>query len=161
MPMAISDLMTMTDHLQVSKVLGEFPLPDPSLVTESGFAYELRLRWRAQRNGRERLLSASYAILTAMEQKYGGGHRGKAADQIAVSGPILNKLGELTAREDPQHGRKYGKPGAAQKGPLSPDEFRCLEALIPRLLRRVTERDAGQQNLPQLTLAHLPPVQSH
>jgi hypothetical protein len=159
--MAISDLMAMTDHLQVSKVLGEFPPPDPSLVTESDFAYELRLRWRAQRDGRERLLSAGYAILTAIEQRNGGGNRGKAAGQIAVSQPLLNRLGELTAREDPQHGRAYGKHGAARRGSLSQDEIRWLEAVIPRLLRRVMERDAGQQNLQELTLAHFPAAGSH
>jgi hypothetical protein len=154
--MTVSDLTTMTDQIHISKVLGEFPLPDSTLATESDFAYELRLRWRAQRDGRERLLNAGYAVLTAITKRYGGGNLGKAADQIAVSRSILRKLGELTAREDPQHGRAHGKAGAAPVGQLSTEEISWIDAVIPRLLRRVTERDAGQPNLPELTLADLP-----
>ena len=49
------DVVALSDAVQVSRVLGEFPKPDPSLPTEGSVAYELRLRWRAQREGRERL----------------------------------------------------------------------------------------------------------
>jgi hypothetical protein len=40
---AIDDVVALSDALQVSRVLGEFPKPDPSLPTEGSVAYELRL----------------------------------------------------------------------------------------------------------------------
>ncbi len=52
---AIDDVVALSHAVQVSRVLGEFPKPDPSLPTEGSVAYELRLRWRARREGRERL----------------------------------------------------------------------------------------------------------
>jgi hypothetical protein len=69
---AIDEVVALSDAAQVSRVLGEFPKPDPSLPTEGGVAYELRLRWRAQREGRERLSGACYAILTGLESNLGG-----------------------------------------------------------------------------------------
>jgi hypothetical protein len=75
---AIDDVVALSDAVQVSRVLGEFPKPDPSLPTEGSVAYELRLRWRAQREGRERLSGACYAILTGLESNLGG-NRDKAA----------------------------------------------------------------------------------
>jgi hypothetical protein len=52
---AIDDVVALGHAVQVSRVISEFPKPDPSLPKEGGVAYELRLRWRAQREGRERL----------------------------------------------------------------------------------------------------------
>jgi hypothetical protein len=103
--------------VQVSRVLGEFPKPDPSLPTEGSVAYELRLRWRAQREGRERLSGACYAIPTGLESNLGG-NLDKAAARLSVDKPVLNTIGKLTARENPVHGRAYGKAGGAA-GPLT------------------------------------------
>jgi hypothetical protein len=75
---AIDDVVALSDAVQVSRVLGEFPKRDASLPTEGSVAYELRLRWRAQREGRERLSGACYAILTGLESNLGG-NRDKAA----------------------------------------------------------------------------------
>jgi hypothetical protein len=84
----------------VSRVLGEFPKPDPSLPTEGSVAYELRLRWRAQREGHERLSGACYAMPTGLESNLGG-NRDKAAARLSVDKPVLNTIGKLTARENP------------------------------------------------------------
>jgi hypothetical protein len=101
---AIDDVVALSDAVQVSRVLGEFPKPDPSLSTEGSVAYELRLRWRAQREGRERLSGACYAILTALESDLGG-NRDKAAARLSVDKPVLSTIGKLTARENPVDGR--------------------------------------------------------
>ena len=102
---AIDDVVALSHAVQVSRVLGEFPKPDPSLPTEGSVAYELRLRWRAQREGRERLSDACYAIPTGLESNLGG-NRDKAAARLSVDKPVVSTIGKLTARENPVHGRR-------------------------------------------------------
>jgi hypothetical protein len=119
-------------------------------------AYELRLRWRAQREGRERLSGACYAIPTGLESNLGG-NRDKAAARLSVDKPVLSTIGKLTARENPVHGRAYGKAGGAA-GPLTEAEVKWLEAVTPRLIRRAAECEAKVPSLPQITMADLPPL---
>jgi hypothetical protein len=38
---AIDEVLALSDAVQVSRVLGKFPKPDPSLPTERSVAYEL------------------------------------------------------------------------------------------------------------------------
>ena len=154
---AVDDVVGLHDAVQMSRVLGEFPKPDPSLPTEGSVAYELRLRWRAQREGRERLSGACYAILTGLESKLGAkpnDKRDKAAARLSVDNPVLSTIGKLTAREDPVYGRAYGKAA----GPLTEAEVTWLEAVTPRLIRRVAEYEAKVPSLPQITMADLPPL---
>jgi hypothetical protein len=151
---AINDVVALSHAVQVSRVLGEFPKPDPSLPTEGSVAYELRLRWRAQREGRERLSGACSAIPTGLESNLGG-NRDKAAARLSVDKPVLSTIGKLTAREDPVHGRAYGKAGGAA-GPLTEAEVKWLEAVTPRLIRRAVEYEAKVPSLPQITMADLP-----
>ena len=153
---AIDDVVALSHAVQVSRVLGEFPKPDPSLPTEGSVAYELRLRWRAQREGRERLSGACDAIPTGLESNLGA-NRDKAAAWLSVDKPVLSTIGKLTAREDPVHGRAYGKAGGAA-GPLTEAEVKWLEAVTPRLIRRAAEYEAKVPSLPQITMADLPPL---
>ncbi|HMI33515.1 MAG TPA: hypothetical protein VK499_05270 [Propionibacteriaceae bacterium] len=145
---AIDDVVALSHAVQVSRVLGEFPKRDASLPTEGSVAYELRLRWRAQREGRERLSGACYAILTGLESNLGG-NLDKAAARLSVDEPVLSTIGKLTAREDPVHGRAYGKAGGAA-GPLTEAEVMWLEAVAPRLIRRAAEYEAKVRSLPQI-----------
>jgi hypothetical protein len=61
----LDDVAVLIDSVKVSRELGAFPAPDPSLPIEHTRARDLRLRWREQREGGERLLGTCYAILTA------------------------------------------------------------------------------------------------
>lgn len=148
----VGDTLVVTDEVQVERVLGEFPPPDLTLAIEKPLAYELRLRWRAQRQGRERLTSACYAILTAAEapaeRKPGklryGPDRKKAAAKLNIDVEVLAKFGDLTAREDKKHGRAYDH-GSTSSAPLSDAEVSWLEAVTPFLIRRITEQSDRQQ----------------
>jgi hypothetical protein len=68
---------------------------------------------------------------------------------------VLSTIGKLTAREDPVHGRAYGKAGGAAR-PLTEAEVKWLEAVTPRLIRRAAEYEAKVPSLPQITMADLP-----
>jgi hypothetical protein len=124
-------------------------------------AYELRLRWRAQREGRERLSGACYAILTGLESNLGG-NRDEAAARLSLDKPVLSTIGKLAAREDPVHGRAYGKAGGAA-GPLTEAEVKWLEAVTPRLIRQAAEYDAKVPSLRQITwpISHRYPTNGH
>jgi hypothetical protein len=124
---AIDDVLALSHAVQVSRVLREFPEPDPSLHTEGSVAYELRLRWRAQGKGRDRLSGACYAIPTGLASNLGG-NLDKAASRLSVDKPVLSTIGKLTARENPLHRRAYGKAGGAA-GPLTEAEIKWLEAV--------------------------------
>jgi hypothetical protein len=62
---------------------------------------------------------------------------------------VLSTIGKLTARENPVHGRVYGKAGGAA-GPLTEAEVKWLEAVAPRLIRRAAEYEAKVPSLPQI-----------
>lgn len=89
--------------------------------------------------------------------------REAAATALAVDLAVLDWLGELTAREDPKHGRKYGGQRPSQgntpkpTGPLTPEEVSWLESVTPRLIRREAEHDArgGSEGLPRITMAEV------
>jgi hypothetical protein len=115
---AIDDVVALSDAVQVSRVLGEFPKPDPSLPTEGSVAYELRLRWRAQREGRERLSGACYAIPTWLESNLGG-NRDKAAARLSVDKPVLaqsasSRRGKIPCT-DGRTGRQEERPDRSRK----------------------------------------------
>jgi hypothetical protein len=149
-------VVALSDTVQVSRVLGEFPKPDPSLPTEGSVAYELRLRWRAQRAGRERLSGACYAIPTGLESNLGG-DLDKAAARLSVDKPVLSTIGKLTARENPRARRAYGKAGGAAGRSLKQRSSGW------RLSRRASsdgaaEYEAKVPSLPQITMAYPPPL---
>ena len=104
---AIDDVVALSHAVQVSRVLGEFPKPNLSLPTEGGVAYELRLRWRAQREGRERLPVPAMPFRPGLSRTSTAPSR-KAAARLSVK-PVLSTIGKLTARKNPVHGRAYGR----------------------------------------------------
>jgi hypothetical protein len=103
------------------------------------------------------LSQTSGALPGATSPSNFGGNRDKAAARLSVDRPVLSTIGKLTAREDPVHGRAYGKAGGAA-GPLTEAEVKWLEAVTPRLIRRAAEYEARVPSLPQITMADLPPL---
>ena len=75
---------------------------------------------------------------------------------VQLAGFSCSLSGE-TARENPVHGRAYGKAEGAA-GPLTEAEVKRLEAVTPRLIRRAAEYEAKVPSLPQITMADLPPL---
>ena len=120
---ATDDVVALSHAVQVSRVLGEFPKPDPSLPTEGSVAYELRLRWRAQREGRERLSGACYAIPTGLESNLGG-NLDKAAARLSVDKPVLKQSAssrrrKSRARTGVREGRRSGRTAHGSRGQVA------------------------------------------
>jgi len=130
--------------------LGQYP-PPPSLNLHNGpLAAQLRARWHEIEDGRNTLLAGAYWFLTTFETEFGG--RPAAATSLQVDLDILRKLGELTARNDPTHGRKNKGPIE----PLSDDEIAWVRDVVKTLTRRTVEVRSGRSGLSQITMNHLP-----
>ncbi len=129
-----------------------YPAPDPGFRSTE-LTDALAERIRRVRDNEAELAAAGYFVLHALEESYAGGHddraKRKVGERLAVDLPVLKKLGELAARRDPVHGRKFGTDS------LSPDELEWIRAAMVRLTRRVGEVEAGAD--PRLlSLADLP-----
>ena len=119
---AIDDVAALSDVVQVSRVLGELPKPDPSLPTEGSVAYELRLRWRAQGKAVSGS-GACYAIPTGLESNLGG-NLDKAAARLSVDKPVLKQSAssrrrKSRARTGVREGRRSGRTAHGSRGQVA------------------------------------------
>jgi hypothetical protein len=129
----------------------KYPRP-PTSFRASADVQQAYNRWLAYRHSQEPLLSMAYFVLTILEA--GAGGRDRAAQLLAVDEKVLANVGRLSStRGDPGTARKAAKAGTFQ--PLTPVETNWLEAAIPRLIRRLGEREAGAA-LEQIRMADLP-----
>lgn len=129
-----------------------YPAPDPGFRS-TPLVEVLVERIRKVRDGEAEPTAVGYFLLTSLEATYGGskGRRAAAAKALAVEGRVLDKLGGLTGRGDPVHGRKYSAGAQA----LTPDELGWIKVAMVRLARRVGEVEAGSTP-PLLTMGDLP-----
>lgn len=67
--------------------------------------------------GREKVPAAAYALVTDIEQAYGQGSRPRAADALAVSKALLDKVGQLSIATTPFSVARRQQTG---KSPLFP-----------------------------------------
>jgi hypothetical protein len=126
-----------------------YPLPSPKVLAPSALVEEL-LQWvRDLRQGRQPMLVLAYLILTRLEFEYGG--RPQAATALNVAKPVLNTLGQLSARNDPNHRRKVKGPIAR----LAEAEREWILSVVPRLVEQAAAVASGSQPA-QLTMADLP-----
>lgn len=111
-------------------------------------------RYQGCLNRQEPLQTMAYMCLTVLGASAGG--RNKAAAMYRISGRVLSKIGTLTGpnRGDPATVRKMTQ-GPLQ--PLTDQERGWLVAAVKLLIRRVGEHGVVR-NLPQLTMADLPPL---
>lgn len=128
----------------------EYPPPYPTYrrtpVTEN-----LVARLRRTRDGREPWPAFANFVLTQLEADFGG--RKGAAAGLVISRVVLDKLGRICAKRDPDIGRKAGRTPET----ISPAEGAWLEAVVVRLIRRVGEHASGG-TLTQVTMADFPPL---
>jgi hypothetical protein len=129
-----------------------FPHPPLVEVADSPIVRRFRQRLRDIRNHREPLLAGAYWILTQLEESFGGGNRAATGRALGVSAKVLERLGALSAIDDPVEGRKAG--GEAR--PLTQKEHEWLQDALSLLVLRLAEVEAGIGSLPQITLADLP-----
>jgi hypothetical protein len=128
-----------------------YPPPSSKPLATSRLVEDLLEQVRELRQGRPMLIPAGL-FLTRLEAEYGG--RDQAAAALNVSSPVLDRLGRLSARNDPLHRRKVKGPPQ----PLTEAERRWIMAVLPRLTRHVAEK--ADSNPPQLNMGdpELPPL---
>jgi hypothetical protein len=132
--------------------------PDPPIVfTVTPDVETLWGRYEKYLDEKEYLPSMAYACLTFVENKaYKKGKKGKrkaAAKLFLIDEPILNKLGELSAKGDTKTVRKFPEEGDLI--PLSGKEIKWIEAVIKILIRRTGEL-ANIQSAQTITMTDLP-----
>jgi hypothetical protein len=127
-------------------VHSSYPPPSSKPLAASTLVQEL-LGWvRDLRERRHPMLVTTNLFLTRLLFEYGG--LDQAAAALNVTPQVLRKLGELSARNDPDERRKV-------KGPvvrLTEAERRWIQAVLPKLTVQVAEITAGF-NPPKLTMA--------
>jgi len=139
----------MTGQLTIVHRLSAYPPPSAKQLVSSALVEEL-LGWvRELREGRGRKLVIAYLVLTRLEYEFGG--RKSAASTLRVSMRILDRLGELSEKNDPAERRKVKGPIAS----LSDAERRWIDAVVPKLVLQ-TAAMGSQPSM--LTMADLPPL---
>jgi hypothetical protein len=133
---------------------GMFPTPDARLIQEGALAVQLRARWRQMEEDREPLASAAYYIFTRVLHAPFAGNLERAAGALNISQRVLRTLSELSSRSDPEQGRKVGRTD----NPLTDAELAWLRTVLPVLIHRVLEYEAGADGLAQITMDQLPPL---
>jgi len=117
-----------------------YPEPDPSFK-RTPVTDRLSERLRRVRDGEAELPATAYMVLTTIEQEFGGSsdQRRNAARTLGIDFAVLDRLGNLSGRADPDLGRK----GKGDPTPLTPAELKWMDAVVVRLIRRVGEHGAG------------------
>jgi len=141
----------------VTRVNREYP-PFDAGFTRTPLTDLLAERLRRTRDGGELWPAFAYFVLTQLEAGFGGAEKGdkrrrKMARTLAVEWPVVARLGEITARPDPEIGRKAAKDPA----PITASERGWMEVVVVRFIRRVGEHAAGGPLTP-ITMADVPPL---
>jgi hypothetical protein len=136
----------------VSRNNASYPSPDPRFI-RTPITDRLTERLRRVRDRESELPAAAYFVLDTHE--FGGpkGMRANAAKALSVDRAVLDAVGRLSSRADPDLGRK----GGGDKTPLTGRETTWLCAAMIRLIRRAGEY-VGCGPLSVITLADLPPM---
>jgi len=137
----------MAGQLTIVHRLSAYPPPSAKQLVSSALVEEL-LGWvRELREGRGRKLVIAYLVLTRLEYEFGG--RKSAASTLRVSMRILDRLGELSEKNDPAERRKVKGP----IGSLSDAERRWIDAVVPKLVLQTAAMGSQPSTL---TMADLP-----
>jgi hypothetical protein len=133
---------------------GSYPAPSPKALAATPLVEDL-LGWvRQLREGRQPMLVLVFLFLTRLEFDYKD--RAEAAAGLNVSRPILNTLGRLSEKNDPEERRKVKRGQSVER--LTEAERRWLLAALPRIALHVAEVEASGSRPPQLTMDDLPPL---
>lgn len=146
---AITDVIPVSDEVIARLTRGEYPAPPSDWYGESPAVAQIRTRLRAMLSNRESLAAGGYWLLTKLEALHG--NRKKAASVMAVDEDVLSTLGRLTARNDPQGGRK----AKGTQAPFTDAERAWLHAAVRVLALRQAEVEASQASGASLTLTRI------
>lgn len=143
------EAISLTDAAQVPR--GAYPDFPQGWYGESPHVAQIRLRLRAVRTNRESLAAGAYWLLTKLEALHG--NRQEAAAAMVVDPRILQTLGRLTARNDPDAGRKAKGPTESYTPTERTWILRAMEVLA---LREAELGVEGRDQLRLITMASLP-----
>lgn len=127
-----------------------YPAPQVGLA-ESDQLKRLRMRVRDMRTGREPVLSCAYAALSLLENRFGSG-REKAARSLRIDVAVLDDIGRITAKFDPENWRKA--KGEVQR--VSAGQQGWLKTVVARLAFRAVEVESKVPDLAMLDLPRCP-----
>lgn len=143
------------DHITLHVSHGKYP-EVPAQFRVDAAVEAMHLHYRRYREGSEPLPMAAYFCLTALEMKYGAGHRGRAATNLHVSQRVMQTLGRLASSITGPDARKYCSYRPAMDS-VGNKERRWLLAAVRLLIRRAGECVAtSPSELPKITMAELP-----
>lgn len=131
---------------------GSYPPPPSTALAASPLVEELLVWVRQLRERQQPMLVLAYLFLTRLEFDYN--NRGEAAAALNVSQPVLNTLGRLSEKNDPDERRKVKRRQPVER--LTEAERQWLLAALPRLTLHVAEVEADGSTPPQFTMDDLP-----
>lgn len=144
---------------------GKYPAPNPGFAS-SELTAKLTNRFRRFKDQAEPLCSMGYWVLSLLETTFGC--RKNVASTLRIEEEILRVFGDLTAVDDPIHGRKTNpkefrstllrSQNRSLHAPLCPKEVQWIEATVVLLIRRVGEHNANPSGYARLTMRDLPNI---
>ena len=114
-----------------------YPDPPEAKIALSDAVRRMHRRYMGYRRQREPLGSLAYYCLTELEKMADEpkDRRRKAARQLRIGPDVLYRIGELSSTKGGRDARKA--EGLLQ--PLTPEEERFLESVVPAIIQRVAE----------------------
>lgn len=152
----LSDTVRVGMDAIVARFNAGYPDPPTDLRADPVLEQMLK-RLRDGRSDARLLVMNANWMVTNIETEYGQAAGGSKTRQVAAAAlnadvAILDKMGELAARNDPDLGRKA--KGAVK--PLSASEIAWLEAAMEALTRQIGRYNAGAHAAYRLAISDLP-----
>lgn len=150
---SVCEHIHIVEHITVHVSRHKYPEP-PDQFSISPDVETMYLRYKAYREGRDKLLSMAYLLLTVVQSK--SANRREVSKKLRVEKEILDTLGELcSTKGDESEARKAPKDGAFI--PLSQKEREWVLAACKLLIKRCGEFEfCGTEHLCQLKMDSLP-----
>ena len=149
----VHDVSKTTDHVQVRVAPPSYPRPPSSPLELSDKVTRMYNRYLEYKRGRGLLPDMANFCLTMLESMVGkqGSKRQEAARKFGIDFEVLSRIGCLCARKGGDVARKA--EGTAHS--FTPEEQQFLEWVIPVIIRRVAQVEAGpNQRAPKISLAN-------
>lgn len=151
---SISQSQSMSGRLRIVAHRNKYPDP-PKDFSVSPDVETMFNRFKAYHDGRDKLLSMAYLVLTVFISN--AGSKWKAVDKFNIADKVIVTLKRLCASGDKTEARKAHNH--SQFVPLTGKEKTWILAACKLIIERVgTYESCGPDDLLQLTMADLPPL---
>lgn len=144
-----AEVLLISDSATAHVSHSSYPSPTQLGLERTQFVEELLVRIRELRTRSHPMLVVAYLFLTQLEYEYGD--RKSAASQLNVDQKILQSIGRLSSKNDPDERRKVKGPVDA----LTEPERQWLFAALPKIALQVAHVESGKKP-PALKMGDLP-----